>query len=60
MLQPNKKRGHRGILADDSLVYEVSANKYYSITPRYEITITYMTKIPECIKNIMKLRKVDD
>jgi hypothetical protein len=60
MLQPNKKRGHKGILADDSLVIELTSNKYYSISPRYEITITYMNKIPECIKNILKLRKVDD
>lgn len=59
-IQPNKKRGHKGILADDSLVIELNSNKYYSITPRYEITITYMNKIPEIIQNIMKLRKRDD
>ncbi len=59
-IQPNKKRGHKGILADDSLVIELTSNKYYSISPRYEITITYMNKIPESIKNILKLRKVDE
>ena len=59
-IQPNKKRGHKGILADDSLVIELTSNKYYSISPRYEITITYMNKIPESIKNILKLRKADE
>jgi Holliday junction resolvase RusA-like endonuclease len=58
--QGNKKRGHRGILSDDSLIIESHTNKYYSISPRYEVTFTYMNKIPECIKNILKLRKRDD
>lgn len=60
MLQGNKKRGHGGIMSDDSLIIESHTNKYYSISPRYEITITYMNKIPESIKNILKLRKVDE
>jgi hypothetical protein len=57
MLQGNKKRGHGGIMSDDSLIIESHTNKYYSISPRYEITITYMNKIPESIRNILKLRK---
>lgn len=54
-IQPNKKRGHRGILSDDALVFSMSCDKYYSTTPRYELTITYMNNIPECIRKIMKL-----
>ena len=55
MIQPNEKRGHRGILSDDSLIIEACTNKYYSKTPRYELTISYMGKIPESIQKVLKL-----
>jgi Holliday junction resolvase RusA-like endonuclease len=56
MIQPNEKRGHTGILSNDSLIIESHANKYYSVTPRYELKISYLGKIPESIKNVMKLK----
>lgn len=59
-IQGNIKRGHQGIMSDDSLIIESHSNKYYSISPRYELEITYMSDIPECIKNILKLRKRDE
>ena len=56
MIQPNEKRGHTGILVNDSLIIESNTNKYYSETPRYELTISYMDKIPEQILKIMKMK----
>lgn len=56
MIQPNSKRGHEGILSNDSLIIESCTNKYYSCTPRYEITITYMSSIPKTIVNALKLQ----
>lgn len=57
MIQPNEKRGHTGILYDDSLIIEALTNKYYSKNPRYELTISYMNQIPESILNILRLNK---
>lgn len=57
MIQPNEKRGHTGVLYDDSLIIEALTNKYYSSTPRYELTISYMDKIPNEILNILRLDK---
>lgn len=54
-MMPNEKRGHVGILKDDCLVIDLDAKKYYSSTPRYEVTITYMDKVPEPIKKTMRL-----
>lgn len=54
-MQPNEKRGHVGIMANDCLVIEDHTNKYYSTNPRYEVTITYMDKVPEPIKKTMRL-----
>lgn len=54
-MQPNEKRGHVGIMANDCLVIEDHTNKYYSTTPRYEVTITYMDKVPEPIEKTMRL-----
>ena len=54
-MQPNEKRGHQGVLSDDSLVIEMNSYKYYSMAPRYELTISYMGTIPESVKKIMKL-----
>ena len=56
MIQPNEKRGHTGILVNDSLIIESCTNKYYSETPRYELTISYMGKVPDEILKIMKMK----
>ena len=58
-MQPNEKRGHHGVLSDDSLVIEMNSYKYYSMSPRYELTISYMSTIPESVKKIMKLERND-
>ena len=57
MIQPNEKRGHIGILMDDCLVIEMHSNKYYSIKPRYELTITFMDKIPEPLICTLRMKK---
>lgn len=54
-MQPNEKRGHVGIMENDSLIIESHTNKYYSITPRYEVTIYYMESIPKKILKILRL-----
>ena len=54
-MMPNEKRGHIGILQDDCLVTELDVKKYYSRTPRYEVTITYMENVPESVKKILRL-----
>ncbi len=56
MLQPNEKRGHVGIMSNDCLIIESHSNKYYSINPRYEVTISYMKEIPECIASTLRLK----
>ena len=53
----NKKRGHKGIMSDDCIVIDMESHKYYSMSPRYEIEITYMNDIPECIKRILKIEE---
>ena len=60
MIQPNEKRGHTGILINDSLIIESCTNKYYSKTPRYELTISYMGTIPQSIMKVLKLKGEDD
>lgn len=55
MIQPNEKRKHTGIMSNDSLIIESHSQKFYSITPRYEISITYMNKIPDIVKKILRL-----
>ena len=55
MMQPNEKRSHVGIMANDCLVVESNMSKYYSKNPRYEVTLTYMGKIPKEIKKILRL-----
>lgn len=57
MIQPNEKRGHIGILSNDSLIINSCTDKYYSINPRYELTIDYMDNIPESISKVLKLNK---
>ena len=54
-MMPNEKRGHVGILRDDCLVTDLDVKKYYSRTPRYEVTITYMTELPDSVKKVMRL-----
>lgn len=56
MMQPNDKRGHVGIMSNDCLILDNYSKKWYSINPRYEVEIEYMGKIPEQIKNIMRMR----
>lgn len=56
MCQPNEKRGHVGIMENDCLIIENLTRKFYSQTPRYEVTIRYMKKIPDVLKKLMKLR----
>lgn len=55
MIQPNVKRGHIGILSDDSLIIEAHTKKYYSMNPRYELEIDYMTNIPDDLRKVMKM-----
>ena len=57
VIQPNEKRGHVGIMENDCLVYEMTARKFYSVTPRYELRITYMNQIPPEILKILRLYK---
>ena len=56
-IQPNEKRGHRGIMANDCLIIESHSNKYYSIHPRTEVKIAWMGNIPDTIKNVLRLNK---
>ena len=54
-LQPNEKRGHVGIMSNDCLVIENTTRKFYSQTPRYEVTIKYMGKVPNELKKLLRL-----
>ena len=56
-IQPNEKRGHVGILADDSLIIENHTQKFYSVNPRSEVTITFMDSIPKPLLHILRLDK---
>lgn len=56
-IQPNEKRGHIGILADDSLIIENHTQKFYSVNPRSEVTITWMDSIPQKLLHILRLDK---
>lgn len=60
MIQPNQKRGHTGILYDDSLIIEAHTRKFYSTTPRYELTIEYMHNIPDEILTVLRLNSADE
>ena len=55
MMTHNEKRGKIGILEDDRLIIESHTNKYYSSTPRYEVTIEYMDKVPKALRKVMRL-----
>lgn len=54
-LMPNEKRGHQGMLFDDCLVIDSDQHKYYSITPRTEVTIEFMGHIPEKLRKVLRL-----
>lgn len=54
-LCPSEKLKLPGIMADDSLIIDSQSNKYYSMTPRVEVTISYMGKIPDEIKKILRI-----
>jgi len=56
MMQPNEKRGHIGIMSNDCLIIESHTNKYYSVNPRYEVTISYMDKVPDSISSTLRLK----
>ena len=60
MLQPNEKRGHVSIMANDCLIIDNFASKYYSLHPRYEVTIEYMTGISDDIRKLLRLKNVED
>lgn len=59
MLQPNEKRGHVGIMANDCLIIDNNSSKYYSMNPRYEVTINYMDSIPSELYKILRLKGDD-
>lgn len=58
-MMPNEKRGHQGILYDDSLVIELHATKYYSISPRYEVKISYMSNVPDDLMKILRIKNLE-
>lgn len=55
----NEKRGYAGIMPDDCIVIENRTRKFYSQTPRYEVTIKYMVNIPAELKTLMKIKNWD-
>jgi Holliday junction resolvase RusA-like endonuclease len=54
-MQPNEKRGHVGIMSNDSLIVDSDEHKYYSMTPRTEVTIEFMGHIPEKLRKVLRL-----
>ena len=55
MCQPNEKRGITGIMDNDCLVVDCRTRKFYSKSPRYELNIKYMGKIPDELRKLMRL-----
>ena len=55
MMQPNENRGHIGIMTNDCLIVDSRVSKYYSVSPRYEITIDFMNKIPDELMKVLRL-----
>lgn len=60
MMQPNEKRGHVGIMSNDCLIIDNKSSKYYSMNPRYEVTIRYMDSIPAELYKILRLKGDED
>lgn len=56
MMQPSEHRETNGILADDSLIVDNETHKYYSITPRYEVELTYVDYIPQELIDALEIR----
>lgn len=56
MMGGNKKRGIKGIMIDDCIVVDSITRLYYSATPRYEVTIKYMSNVDA---KLMKLLRID-
>lgn len=54
-MQPDEKRGHVGIMSNDCLVIKTDVELFYSQSPRYEVTISYMSKVPDVLKKLMRL-----
>ena len=54
-MQPNENRGHIGIMTNDCLIVDSRVSKYYSVSPRYEITIDFMNKIPDELMKVLRL-----
>lgn len=59
-MQVCEKRGITGIMSNDCLVIESTSRKYYSITPRYEITIQYMSDVPIELTKILRMKTFMD
>lgn len=59
MCQPNEKRGNIGIMENDCLIMESTTRKFYSKTPRYELTISFMDEIPIELTKILRLKGVE-
>jgi Holliday junction resolvase RusA-like endonuclease len=55
MCTKNETRGFDGIIINDCLVVESKLRKFYSKTPRYEIIIEFMDKIPKELLSVLRL-----
>ena len=60
MMQPNEKRGFVGIMDNDCLIIDNNTHKYYSIHPRYEVSISYMEQLPAELYKILRLKGEDN
>ena len=60
MCQPNESRGTTGIMENDFLIVESNVRKYYSVSPRYEVTVSYMTNVPLELIKILRMRTLMD
>lgn len=56
----NEKRGLPGLISNDCLVIDNKSSKYYSMNPRYEVTIRYMDSIPAELYKILRLKGDED
>lgn len=56
-MQPNEARGHVGIMVNDCLIIESTCRKFYSASPRYEVSISFMNKIPDELLKVLRLER---
>lgn len=56
-MQPNEARGHVGIMSNDCLIVESTCRKFYSASPRYEVSISFMNKIPDELLKVLRLER---